>query len=93
MEKHRKFHACLTNSSVPECVCSFAGAVFVTDESVQASGTEAVLAAGALKALVTKAGAVDVVALGPILTVTLVGTLRPISANWAFILASRLVQK
>lgn len=81
----------LTSSSVPECVRSFAGAVFIADESVQAGGTEAVLAAGALKALVAQASSVDVVALGPVLAVTLVGTLWPISADWAFILASVLV--
>lgn len=77
----------------PECVCSFAGAVFVTDESVQAGGTEPVLAAGALKALVAQTGPVDVVTLGPVLTVTLVGTLRPVGADRAFILASGSVSK
>lgn len=78
----------LCSVEAPECVCSFAGAVFVTDESVQAGGTEAVLAAGALKALVAQTGPVDVVALGPVLTVTLVGALRPVGADRTFILAS-----
>ncbi len=72
----------------PECVCSFAGAVFVTDESIQARGTEAILTAGTLEALVAQAGPVDVVALRPVLTVTLVGTLWPIGSNRAFILTS-----
>ena len=78
----------MTSSSVPESVCSLAGAVFVADESIEAQGTEAVLAAGALEALVAQAGPVDVVALGSVLAVTLVGTLRPVSADWALVLAS-----
>lgn len=88
--KYGHFHACLT-SSVPECVFSLAGAVFVAEQSVQACGTEAVLAAGALKTLVAQTGSIDVVALSTVLAVTLVGTLWSIGTNWAFILASGLV--
>lgn len=78
----------MTDSSVPECVAGFAGAVFVTDESIQAAGAEAVLTAGALEALVAQAGPVDVVALCPVLAVTFMGTLWSVSADRAFILAS-----
>lgn len=71
----------------------YAGAVFVTDESIQASGTETILTARPLEAFVTQAGTVDVVAFGSVLAVTLVSTLWPISANWAFILASGWIKK
>ena len=50
-----------------------AGAVLVADEAIEARGTEAVLAAGALEALVAQAGAVDVVAPGAVLAVAFVG--------------------
>lgn len=71
----------------PERVVGLAGAVSVTEESVQARGAEAVLAARALEALVAQTGPVDVVALGAVLTVTLVGALRPVGAHRAFVLA------
>lgn len=77
---------CLSRS--PECVFHFAGAVFVTDDPIQAGGTEAVLAAGALETLVAEAGPVDVVALGPVLAVAFVGALWPIGADWTLLLAS-----
>lgn len=69
-----------------ECVGGVAGAVFVTDESVQSGGAEAVLTAGALEALIAQTGAVDVVALGSVLTVTFMGALRPVRPHRALIL-------
>lgn len=71
----------------PECVCSIAEAVLVTQKSIHPRRAEAILAAGTLKALIAQAGTIDVVALGPILAVALVGTLWPIGALWAFLLA------
>ena len=50
-----------TGGSVPERVGRFARAVSIAHRSVQAAGTEAVLAAGALEALVAQTGPVDVV--------------------------------
>lgn len=73
----------------PERVLRPAGAVLVAAESVEAAGAEAVLAAGALEALVAQTRPVDVVAFGTVLTVALVGTLRPVGAHRAFLLASR----
>lgn len=76
----------------PECVCHFAGAVLVAEESIYSIWTKAVLAAWTLKALVAKAGPVDVVAFSPILAVAFVGTLWPISTNWTFIPAPVITQ-
>lgn len=70
---------------VPERVGGLAGAVLVADEPVEARGAEAVPAAGPLEALGAEAGPIDVVALGPVLTVALVGALRPVSADRAFV--------
>lgn len=74
--------------AVPERGLGPAGAVLVTEQPVQARGAEAVLAAGALEALVAQTGSVDVVALGTVLAVTFVGTLWSVRANRAFVLAS-----
>lgn len=75
-------------ASVPERVLHPAGAVFVTQESVLAGGAETVLAAGPFEAVVAQTRPVDVVALGPVLTVTLVGALRAVGADGALVLAS-----
>lgn len=75
---------------LPERVLHPAGAVFVTQESVLAGGAETVLAARPFEAVVAQTGPVDVVALGPVLTVTLVGALRPVGADGAFVLAPAL---
>lgn len=73
--------------SVPERVGGVAGAVFVTDEPVESGGAEAVLAARALEAFVAQTGAVDVVALGAVLTVAFMSALRPVRPHGALVLA------
>lgn len=75
---------------VPERVLHPAGAVFVTQEPVLAGGAETVLAAGPFEAVVAQTRPVDVVALGPVLAVALVGALRPVGADGAFVLAPAL---
>lgn len=72
----------------PERVVHPTGAVLVAAESVEAAGAEAVLAAGALEALIAQTRPVDVVAFGTVLTVALVGALWPVGAHRAFLLAS-----
>lgn len=74
-------------AGVPERVLHPAGAGFVTQESVLARGAEPVLAAGPFEAVVAQTGPVDVVALGPVLAVTLVGALRPVGADGTLVLA------
>lgn len=78
---------------VPERVLHPAGAVFVTQESVLAGGAETVLAARPFEAVVAQTRPVDVVALGPVLTVALVGALRPVGADGAFVLAPVLAEE
>lgn len=70
----------------PECVLRPAGTVLVAAESVEAGGAEAVLAARPLEALVAQTRSVDVVALGAVLTVALVGALWPIGSDRTLLL-------
>uniref|UniRef100_A0A8C1WTA9 small monomeric GTPase n=1 Tax=Cyprinus carpio TaxID=7962 RepID=A0A8C1WTA9_CYPCA len=63
------------------------GAVFVTDETVEAWWTEPFLAVTPFESCITQTRSVDVVTLGPILTVTVKGTLGSICANRTLFLA------
>lgn len=74
------------SAASPERVLRPAGTVLVAAESVEAGGAEAVLAARPLEALVAQTRPVDVVALGAVLTVTLVGALRAIGSHRTFLL-------
>lgn len=74
------------SAASPERVLRPAGTVLVAAESVEAGGAEAVLAARPLEALVAQTRPVDVVALGAVLTVALVGALRPIGSHWTLLL-------
>lgn len=74
------------SAASPERVLLPAGTVLVAAESVEAGGAEAVLAARPLEALVAQTRPVDVVALGAVLTVALVGALRPIGSHRTLLL-------
>lgn len=71
----------------PERVVALAGADLVAEQPVEAGGAEAVLAAGALEALVAETRPVDVVASGPIQAVALMGALRAVRSHGTFLLA------
>lgn len=75
-------------SHLPHGVGGITGAVLVTDEAVQAWGTESLLAIRAFKACFTQAGSIDVVTLGSILTLTPLVTLRTIGAHRTVFLTS-----
>lgn len=70
----------------PERVLRPARAVLVTAQSVEAGGAEAVLAARPLEALVAQTRPVDVVALGAVLTVALVGALWAVGSHRTLLL-------
>ena len=73
--------------ALPDGVGGVAGAVLVADESVEAGRAEPVLAVWAFEASIAQAGSVDVVTLGTVLAVTVKGTLGPVGAHRAFLLA------
>lgn len=74
-------------SHLPHRVGGVTWAVLVTDEAIETLGTEALLAVRPFEPRVTQAGAVDVVALGSVLTVTPLVTLRSVGAHRALVLA------
>lgn len=63
-------------SHLPHGVGGITGAVLVTDETVEAWGTESLLAIRAFKPRFTQTGSIDMVTLGSILTLTPLVTLR-----------------
>ena len=71
----------------PDGVGRGTGAVLVTDETVEPRGTEPLLAVRALEACVTQTRPVDVVTLGPVLTVTPLAALGPVGTDGALVLA------
>lgn len=76
-----------TSVCLPQSIRSITGAIFVTYKPVQPWGAESLLAVRAFKACVTQTGAVDVVTLGPILTVAVEGTLLAVCTDRALLLA------
>lgn len=78
---------CCRKLRLPERALRAAGAGALTQESVEAGGAEAVLTAGPLEAVVAQTRPVDVVTLGSVLAVALVGALRPVGAHGALVLA------
>lgn len=81
------FSMVFTSVCLPQSICSITGAVFVTYKSVQPWGAESLLAVRSFKACVTQTGTVDVVTLGPILTVAMERTLLAICTDRALLLA------
>lgn len=73
-------------SHLPHSVGGITGAVLVTDEAVEAWGTESLLAIRAFKPCFTQTGSIDMVTLGSILTLTLLVTLRTKGAHRTVIL-------
>lgn len=73
-------------SHLPHSVGGITGAVLVTDEAVEARRTESLLAIRAFKASFTQTGSIDMVTLGPILTLTPLVTLRTKAAHRTVIL-------
>lgn len=76
-------------SHLPYSVGGITGAVLVTDEAVEAWGTEPLLAIRSFEPCVTQTGSIDMIALGSILTVTPLVALGTIGAHRAFVLAPR----
>lgn len=73
-------------SHLPHGVGGITGAVLVTDEAIEPWGTESLLAIRAFESRFTETGSIDVVTLGPILTLTLPVTLRTKAAHRTVIL-------
>lgn len=77
----------LTTVHLPQSICSITRAVFVTNKPIQPWWAESLLAVRSFKACVTQTGAVDMVTLGPVLTVAMEGTLLAICTDRALLLA------
>lgn len=73
-------------SHLPHGVGGITGAVLVTDEAVEALGTESLLAIRAFKPCFTQTGSVDMVTLGSVLTLAPLVTLRTKGAHRTVIL-------
>lgn len=76
-------------SHLPYSVGGITGAVLVTDETIEAWGTESLLAIRPFKPCFTQTGAIDMVTLGSILTLTPLVTLRTVGAHRTVILTPR----
>lgn len=73
-------------SHLPHGVGGITGAVLVTDEAIEAWGTESLLAIRPFKPCFTQTGTIDMVTLGSILTLTPLVTLWTIAAHRTVIL-------
>lgn len=74
-------------SLLPHSVGGITGAVLVTDEAVEARGTESLLAIRAFKASFTQTGSIDMVTFGSVLTLAPLVTLWTKGAHRTVILA------
>lgn len=76
-------------SNLPHSVGGITGAVLVTDEAIEAWGAESLLAIRPFKPCFTQTGAIDMMTLGSILTLTPLVTQWTIGAHRTVILTPR----
>lgn len=81
-----KLHVTLLMCCLPHSVAGITGAVLVTDKAIETWGTESLLAIRPLKPRFTQAGSIDMVTLGPVLTLTPLVTLWTKGAHRTVIL-------